>query len=78
MSPEEQKNALGERLFSAIYDTNPHLAAKITGMLLEMDNGEIVNLLESPAVLAAKVAEALEVLEHHPDELQAAVGVTEE
>ena len=40
----------------------PDLAAKVTGMLLEMDNSELLLLLESPESLAAKVEEAVEVL----------------
>lgn len=40
----------------------PDLATKITGMLLEMDNSELLIFLESPEILAAKVEEAVEVL----------------
>lgn len=40
----------------------PQLAAKITGMLLEMDKSELLLLLKSPEYLAVKVHEALEVL----------------
>ena len=40
----------------------PDLAAKITGMLLEMDNSELLVLLDTPESLAAKVEEAVQVL----------------
>ena len=40
----------------------PDLAAKVTGMLLEMDNSELLLLLESPDLLAAKVEDAVQVL----------------
>ncbi|XP_073151128.1 polyadenylate-binding protein 7 [Henckelia pumila] len=60
--PEQQKQMLGERLYPLIVQLKPTSAAKITGMLLEMDNSEILLLLESPESLAAKVEEAVEVL----------------
>ena len=65
MSPEQQKNVLGERLYNYIVKKFPRQAAKITGMLLEMDNSEILNLLDSPQQLEAKMNEAMEVLEKH-------------
>ncbi|XP_023764654.2 polyadenylate-binding protein 7 [Lactuca sativa] len=61
-SPEIQKQMLGERLYPLVNQHKPDLAAKITGMLLEMDNSELLLLLESPESLAAKVEEAVQVL----------------
>ena len=61
--PAKQKNMIGERLYPLIQAQQPQRAGKITGMLLEMDNGELLNLLESPEALKAKVNEAIEVLE---------------
>eukprot|EP00755_Sulcionema_specki_P024489 Sspe_Gene.15000::Locus_5199_Transcript_1_1_Confidence_1.000_Length_1994::g.15000::m.15000/K13126/PABPC; polyadenylate-binding protein len=65
MTPEQQKNALGEQLYQKIYPKYPAQAAKITGMLLEMDVSETLNLLESPELLGNKIQEALAVLKDH-------------
>jgi polyadenylate-binding protein len=62
-APEEnRKQMLGERLFPLISARKPDLAGKITGMLLEMDNGELLSLLESDAALNDKINEAMSVL----------------
>lgn len=64
--PEQQKKqVIGEQLFIRIKPSEPKLAGKITGMLLEMDNGELISLLESEAALKEKVDEAKEVLKQH-------------
>ncbi|KAL1541342.1 polyadenylate-binding protein 7-like [Salvia divinorum] len=60
--PEQQKHILGERLYPLVAHHQPDLAAKITGMLLEMDNSELLVLLDSPESLAAKVEEVVQVL----------------
>ena len=44
VGPPQQKQLLGEALFPKIQVMQPELAGKITGMLLEMDNSELVNL----------------------------------
>merc|ERR1712228_633876 len=61
--PAVQKQMLGEKLFPAISRYQPELAGKITGMMLEMDNSELLMLLESDQQLKGKVDEALRVLE---------------
>ncbi|CAK9140800.1 unnamed protein product [Ilex paraguariensis] len=58
----EQRMMLGENLYPLVEQLEPDMAAKITGMLLEMDQTEVLHLLESPEALKAKVAEALDVL----------------
>ena len=59
------KEDLGERLFASINKLYPTMAGRITGMLLEMDNSELLHLLESPEALKAKIDEAIQVLEAH-------------
>jgi len=63
--PQEQKQMLGERLFPLIQRMHPELAGKITGMLLEIDNSELLHMLESHESLKAKVEEAVAVLQAH-------------
>ncbi|KAF5315514.1 hypothetical protein D9611_004746 [Ephemerocybe angulata] len=62
-TPMEAKQLLGEVLYVRIATTQPELAGKITGMLLEMDNSELLHLLDTPDALNAKVNEALIVLQ---------------
>jgi polyadenylate-binding protein len=60
--PEQQRTMLGEALYPLVDQLEHESAAKVTGMLLEMDQTEVLLLLESPDALKAKVAEAMEVL----------------
>jgi len=63
--PADQKQMLGERLFPIIESMNPSAAGKITGMLLEIDNSELLHMLENRESLKAKVEEAVAVLQAH-------------
>ena len=60
--PSAQKQMIGEKLFPMIAKQQPELAGKITGMMLEMDNSELLILLESDQQLKVKVDEAMRVL----------------
>ncbi|XP_046961224.1 polyadenylate-binding protein 1 [Vanessa cardui] len=68
---QEQKQMLGERLFPLIQRMHPDLAGKITGMLLEIDNSELLHMLEHAESLKAKVDEAVAVLQAHQAKQQA-------
>jgi len=63
--PNERKRLIGERLFPKIQVVEPRLAGKITGMLLEMDDTELLILLDNPQTLMNKINEALSVLREH-------------
>lgn len=49
----------GEALYPLIAAVEPAAAAKVTGMLLEMDQSEVLHLIDSPESLRAKVIESL-------------------
>ena len=55
-SVQEQKQMLGERLYPLVQAVNRELAGKITGMLLEIDNSELLHMLESGESLRAKAS----------------------
>uniref|UniRef100_A0A7S1TBF4 Polyadenylate-binding protein n=1 Tax=Compsopogon caeruleus TaxID=31354 RepID=A0A7S1TBF4_9RHOD len=62
-----QKQMLGERLYPLVHMKQPQISGKITGMLLELDNSEILHLLETPESLHEKVQEAVQVLRQHSE-----------
>ncbi|TRX90849.1 hypothetical protein FHL15_008253 [Xylaria flabelliformis] len=64
-NPAHQKQMLGEAIFPKIAAIQPDLAGKITGMLLEMDNAELVQLVDDDAQLRAKVDEAMAVYDEY-------------
>ena len=64
VSLAEQNQILGERLFPLIQATHPDQAG-ITGMLMEIDNTELLHMLECREGLYAKTQEAVYVLKAH-------------
>ncbi|OKL59337.1 Polyadenylate-binding protein, cytoplasmic and nuclear [Talaromyces atroroseus] len=63
--PAQQKQMLGEALYPKIQAQQPELAGKITGMLLEMENTELLGLIDDETALRAKVDEALHVYDEY-------------
>ena len=53
---------LGEHIYPLVQCLENEHAGKVTGMLLEMDQTEVLHLIESPDALKKKVAEAMDVL----------------
>jgi len=71
ISNEEQKRLLGEKLYPLILKSQPALAGKITGMILESSYvEEILSLLESNDALNEKIEEAVKVLREHSEKQQ--------
>ncbi|KAF3482963.1 polyadenylate-binding protein [Arthroderma uncinatum] len=65
-APEaQQKQMLGEAIYPKVLAQQPELAGKITGMLLEMENSELIGLVDDEAALRAKVDEALTVYDEY-------------
>ncbi|KAG5896487.1 hypothetical protein JTB14_005866 [Gonioctena quinquepunctata] len=64
-APQEQKQIIGEKLFRVVEKMYPDIAGKITGMLLEIDNTELIHMIENKDSLRAKVEEAIAVLQAH-------------
>ena len=61
-SQDQQRMLLGEALYPLVDAVEPASSAKITGMLLEMDQSEVLHLIEDSKALSDKVQEAVSVL----------------
>ena len=60
-----QQQQLGERLYPRVLSLRPSLAAKITGMLLELSPAQVLLLLASEDSLRQRVEEAVDVILAH-------------
>ena len=64
--PEEAKELLAKLLLPLVVPLEPKYAGQVVSMLLELDNKNICELIQSPPMLSSKVAEAMEVLSSNP------------
>lgn len=61
MTLPNDKDQLGEYLYALVEKKNPQNAAKITGMLLEMEIDQIQNIIRNQSQLDKWITEALKV-----------------
>ncbi|CAD5228977.1 unnamed protein product [Bursaphelenchus okinawaensis] len=67
-APQEQKQILGEQLYPLIANLcSDDMVGKITGMLLEMENSELLMCLENQEILGDRVNEASMALMGKPN-----------
>jgi hypothetical protein len=59
---DQRRNTIGSYFYNYIRPRHPNLPGKISGMLLELPNSEQLELVRSPAMLDAKIEEAMRVL----------------
>lgn len=66
--PSEQKQMLGERIYPLVSEQiGAEQAGKITGMLLEIENSELLLMIENKDMLQSRIKEACDVLATHSD-----------
>ncbi|KAL0036704.1 hypothetical protein WJX79_006571 [Trebouxia sp. C0005] len=59
---DQRRTMLGEELYPLVLNMEPDLAGKITGMLLEMSEGDVIAIIEDHVACQDKVGEAKRVL----------------
>jgi len=59
LTPHERTRMIGEKLLPKVRRFQPDLAPKITGMLLQMNNTELLVLLNDEKQLIEKISETL-------------------
>ncbi|KAK5611184.1 hypothetical protein CRENBAI_020443 [Crenichthys baileyi] len=69
---KEDLDTFGERLYSLIYPKHKESAAKLTGMLLELPEAVLSQVLQDEAMLTAAVEKALRALQLAPESSEVA------
>ena len=62
LSPQDQKQLLGEELFPKVQKINKVQAGKLTGMLLEQENSKLTRMLDDDGYLTEEINKALNML----------------
>ena len=70
----ENKQALGETIYSLLENKHPDDAEKLTGILLEMDSRSLEHLIRDTHLLENKVEEVLAILQNASEEMQNGQG----
>eukprot|EP01121_Diplochlamys_sp_Union-15-3_P016485 TRINITY_DN560_c0_g2_i1.p1 TRINITY_DN560_c0_g2~~TRINITY_DN560_c0_g2_i1.p1 ORF type:complete len:578 (-),score=90.05 TRINITY_DN560_c0_g2_i1:44-1777(-) len=63
LPPDQQKLMVGEKLYRLVHQKQPNLAGKITGMLLDGEMEDLLQLLDNEENLSSKIEEAVRVLD---------------
>ena len=64
------KQELGQRIYPTVHVKYPERAGKITGMILEMETDDIMELLDNSDLLQSKIEEAVNVLDEHLSQME--------
>ena len=64
-SHDQQRQMIGEILYPKVYAQQPGIAGKITGMILELDNAELIDLTSDEAALRHRIEEGLGVYNNY-------------
>lgn len=79
---DQQKNVLGNEIYQKIVDTNkvedPNAIGKITGMLLSMENAQILASLENDDLFNSQLNEAINAYQSYKNEETAAPAESSE
>ena len=65
MDADRRRQVLGDAMYGHVFSRYPRLAGKLTGMLLQLDEQELVQVLDDAPKRTRLMDEANEVLRQH-------------
>ena len=63
--PEEKKRVFGEAIYQELLEKYGKWTGKITGMIIELDESELLSMMENKKLLDLKAKEAIGILSSH-------------